>query len=46
MAAHLIHNHRRFGDLLLIDAEKMGIDPYLEEKDYWIMIQIIIHIGH
>lgn len=37
MAADFLHNHRQFGDLLNIVAEKMGIDPYLVEKDYWIM---------
>lgn len=37
MAADYLHNHKQFADLLNIVAEKMGIDPYLVEKDYWIM---------
>lgn len=37
MTADFLHNHKQFGDLLNIVAEKMGIDPYLVEKDYWIM---------
>ncbi|RYE24874.1 MAG: nucleotidyl transferase AbiEii/AbiGii toxin family protein [Sphingobacteriaceae bacterium] len=37
MAADYLHNHRQFSDLLNIVADKMSIDPYLVEKDYWIM---------
>lgn len=37
MATDYLHNHKQFGDLLNIVAEKMAIEPYLVEKDYWIM---------
>lgn len=37
MAKNYLHNHKQFGDLLNIVAEKRGIEPYLIEKDYWIM---------
>lgn len=37
MAADYLHKHKQFGDLLNIIGEKMGIAPYLVEKDYWIM---------
>lgn len=36
MATDYLHNHKQFGDLLNIVAEKMAIEPYLV-KDYWIM---------
>lgn len=37
MAADYLHNNRQFSDLLNIVADKMSIDPYLVETDYWIM---------
>lgn len=37
MAADFLHNHKEFGALLNIVGEKLGVDPYLVEKDYWIM---------
>lgn len=37
MAADYLHNHRQFDDLLNIVADKLSIDHYLVEKDYWIM---------
>jgi len=35
--ADYLHNHRSFGDLLLILETETGIVPGLIEKDYWIM---------
>lgn len=32
-----LHNHPEFIDLIRIVGDKMGIDPDLVEKDYWIM---------
>jgi len=32
-----LHNRKDFIELLNIVAEEKGIDPYLVEKDYWIM---------
>jgi hypothetical protein len=32
-----LHNHPEFIDLIRIVGDKMGIDPALVEKDYWIM---------
>jgi len=32
-----IHNDPEFEELILIVADKLKIDPYLIEKDYWIM---------
>ncbi len=37
MQPGFLHNHSEFKYLLQIIAEEMGIDPYLVEKDYWIM---------
>lgn len=37
MAANYLHNHKQFHDLINIVSEKMGIEPGLIEKDYWIM---------
>lgn len=35
--ADYLHNLKEFPDLLKILGEEKGIDPYLVEKDYWIM---------
>lgn len=32
-----LHRHSEFKDLVSIVAAQQGIDPYLAEKDYWIM---------
>ena len=32
-----LHDHSEFPDLIRIVADKLKIDPYLAEKDYWIM---------
>lgn len=33
-----LHNHENFKDLIELTAKEQGInDPYLVEKDYWIM---------
>lgn len=32
-----LHNHPEFSDLIRIVASDQKIDPYLAEKDYWIM---------
>ena len=32
-----IHHDPEFKELILIVADKLKIDPYLIEKDYWIM---------
>ena len=32
-----IHRHPEFEALIRIVADQLGIDPYLAEKDYWIM---------
>lgn len=32
-----LHNHKDFPALLRIVGNELGIDPYLVEKDYWIM---------
>ena len=37
MAANYLHKHKQFHDLINIVSEKMGIEPGLVEKDYWIM---------
>lgn len=37
MAADYLHNHKQFDDLINIVSEKMGIEPGLVQKDYWIM---------
>ena len=38
MASKLfLHNHSEFPDLIRIVAREQKIDPYLAEKDYWIM---------
>ena len=37
MSPDFLHNHRQFGDLILIVATEQGIEPALIEKDYWIM---------
>jgi hypothetical protein len=37
MAADYLHNHKDFPQLLRIIGRDTGIDPYLIEKDYWIM---------
>jgi predicted nucleotidyltransferase component of viral defense system len=37
MAKKLLHKDPNFKDLINIVASEMGINPYLVEKDYWIM---------
>ena len=37
MKPDYLHRHADFKDLLSIVAEEKSIDPYLVEKDYWIM---------
>jgi len=37
MKLDYLHRHPDFKDLLSIVAEEKSIDPYLVEKDYWIM---------
>ncbi len=37
MSSIYLHEHKDFKDLLSIDSEKRGVDPFLTEKDYWIM---------
>lgn len=37
MQPDFLHNHSQFKELLQIVADEMRIDPYLVEKDYWIM---------
>jgi predicted nucleotidyltransferase component of viral defense system len=37
MEPDFLHNHPQVKELLQIIADEMGIDPYLVEKDYWIM---------
>lgn len=37
MKVNYLHHHSDFKDLLSIIAEEKSIDPYLVEKDYWIM---------
>lgn len=37
MARKLLHKDPTFKDLINIVASEMGINPYLVEKDYWIM---------
>lgn len=37
MKPDYLHRHPDFKDLLSIVAEEKSIDPYLVEKDYWIM---------
>ena len=32
-----LHRHPEFEALIRIVADRLGIDPYLAEKDYWIM---------
>ena len=32
-----LHEHKEFESLINIIADKMSIDPYLAEKDYWMM---------
>ena len=32
-----LHQHADFADLIRVVAGKLRIDPYLAEKDYWIM---------
>lgn len=32
-----LHNHREFEQLIRIVADEQKVDPYLVEKDYWIM---------
>ena len=32
-----LHQHADFADLIRVVAGKRRIDPYLAEKDYWIM---------
>ena len=32
-----IHHDQEFKELISIVADKLKIDPYLVEKDYWIM---------
>lgn len=34
---NFLHRHSRFKDLIQIVAHDMSMDPYLVEKDYWIM---------
>ena len=34
---HFLHRHPEFEALIRIVADQLGIDPYLAEKDYWIM---------
>lgn len=33
----LLHRHPEFEALIRIVADRLGIDSYLAEKDYWIM---------
>jgi predicted nucleotidyltransferase component of viral defense system len=33
----LLHELRGFADLVAVVARKLGVDPGLVEKDYWIM---------
>lgn len=37
MPADYLHNHHQFAELVRIVAQQKGVDPYLVEKDYWIM---------
>jgi predicted nucleotidyltransferase component of viral defense system len=37
MAKKLLHKDPTFKDLINIVASEMSINPYLVEKDYWIM---------
>ncbi|MDG1905395.1 MAG: nucleotidyl transferase AbiEii/AbiGii toxin family protein [Arenicella sp.] len=37
MSRVFLHEHNDFGSLLRIVADEKKIDPYLVEKDYWIM---------
>ena len=37
MPLDFLHDHKDFSALLRIVGEEQGIDPYLIEKDYWIM---------
>jgi hypothetical protein len=37
MQTDYLHNHKDFSALLRIVGEEQRIDPYLVEKDYWIM---------
>ena len=32
-----LHQHRKFKELIQIVSDQEGIDPFLAEKDYWIM---------
>ncbi|WP_111316503.1 nucleotidyl transferase AbiEii/AbiGii toxin family protein [Algoriphagus chordae] len=37
MPTNYLHDHPAFNDLISITADEKVIDPYLIEKDYWIM---------
>ncbi|MVZ63605.1 hypothetical protein [Sphingobacterium humi] len=37
MATNYLHHHNDFKDILATTTREKGIDPYLVEKDYWIM---------
>lgn len=37
MPADYLHNHREYPELLRILSDEMRIEPYLIEKDYWLM---------
>jgi hypothetical protein len=37
MSLDFLHNHKEFSSLLRIVADEQRIDPYLIEKDYWVM---------
>ena len=36
-AEDFLHHHPEFKELILIVSEEQRVDPYLAEKDYWIM---------
>ncbi len=37
MPLDFIHNHKDFASLMEMIAEEMDTDPFLVEKDYWLM---------
>jgi hypothetical protein len=37
MAKKFLHQDNEFKTLLQITADEMGLNPYMVEKDYWIM---------
>ena len=37
MTIDYLHNHVEFNDFISTIAVEMSIDPYMVEKDYWIM---------